>query len=72
MGILPMRKLHEKPIVIINADGYDLLGFLASCVEMGFVRQPLLDSTFVETEIDAVFARLKSGLRNDSAIGVTS
>lgn len=58
-------RIHDKPIVILNADGYydDLLAFLASCVEKNFVGQPLLDSIFVETEIDAVFARLNSELQ---------
>ena len=59
-------RIHEKPIVILNADGYydDLLGFLASCVEKDFVQQSLLDLIFVETEIDAVFARLDSELQS--------
>lgn len=57
-------RIHDKPVVILNADGYydELLHFLQSCVEQDFIRQNLLDSIAVETEIEAVFDRLAANL----------
>ncbi|MBC8289806.1 MAG: TIGR00730 family Rossman fold protein, partial [Planctomycetes bacterium] len=57
-------QIHNKPIAILNADGYydELLSFLQTGIEKDFVRKPLIESLIVETEIDAVFARLATEL----------
>jgi len=54
--------IHQKPVAILNPSGFydQLLSFLDHCVEADFVRQPLLDSIIVETEIDVLFERLES------------
>lgn len=57
-------KIHDKPIAILNTDGYydELLRFLHTGIEMDFVRKPLIESLIVESEMDAVFNRLAAEL----------
>jgi uncharacterized protein (TIGR00730 family) len=61
-------KIHDKPIAILNTDGYydELLSFLQTSIEKDFVRKPLIDSLIVESKIDVVFDRLTAELNGQS------
>lgn len=61
-------KIHDKPIAILNTDGYydELLSFLQTGIETDFVRKPLIESLIVESEMDPLFERLAVELNSQS------
>ena len=56
---------HDKPVGLLNVDGYydDLIQFLATCRDRGFVSPPRHDALMVDTDLSQLMERLRAAAR---------